>query len=319
MARLKVRVAQRSAEGASNVGIRLEALEPGGSLPPFDAGAHVDVFLPGGIVRQYSIANAPHDTGHYLLCVKLQAQSRGGSRFIHEHLAAGAELEISTPRNLFALRPAEHSVLIGAGIGITPLLSMAAHLAQEQQSFSLHYYTRSAEDVALRGHLGRFSSAQVQLHHSNLGRSPRTYVPAELHPPQPGTHLYLCGPLPFMAQFRQRALQGGWPDEHIHTEAFSASDTAPPAEPGSFEVQLNSTGTVYPVPAGETIAQVLQAAGVAVSLSCEQGICGACLTGVVAGEPLHCDAVLSEAEQALNNQMALCCSRSRSPRLVLDL
>jgi len=316
MSRLKVKVQQRSEQGTANVGIRLVAVD-GALLPDFEAGAHVDIFLPGGLVRQYSIASSPAQPDHYQLCIKLEPASRGGSEFIHRQLREGDELEISAPRNLFALQEGQHHVLIAAGIGITPLLSMAEALHCRGRSFALHYYTRTAADVAfgerLRGH---FAGAAVHFHHSSDGRSPREYLPAELAVPQPGTQLYLCGPSAFMSHLVERATAMGWAPEVIHREAFGAT---PLTEGEAFEVQLNSTGAVYNVPASHSIAQVLMEAGVEVPLSCEQGICGACVTGVLEGQPLHLDSVLSDGEQAGNRLMTVCCSRSRSARLVLDL
>lgn len=316
MRRLKVKVQQRSEQGTANVGIRLVAVD-GGRLPDFEAGAHVDIFLPGGLVRQYSIASSPAQRDHYQLCIKLEPASRGGSAFIHRQLREGDELEISAPRNLFALQEGQHHVLIAAGIGITPVLSMAEALHSRGQSFALHYYTRTAADVAFSERLrGHFAGAAVHFHHSNEGRSPREHLPGELAAPQPGTQLYLCGPSAFMSHLQARATILGWAPEVIHTEAFGA---APFADGEAFEVQLNSTGAVYNVAPSQSIAHVLAGVGVEVPLSCEQGICGACVTGVLEGLPLHLDSVLSDGEQASNRLMTLCCSRSRSARLVLDL
>lgn len=318
MSRLKVKVQQRSEQGTANVGIRLVALD-GALLPSFEAGAHVDIFLPGGLVRQYSIASSPTQPDHYQLCIKLEPCSRGGSSFIHSQLQEGDELEISTPRNLFALREGRRHVLIAAGIGITPLLSMAEALHSRGEAFALHYYTRHAADVAfgerLRGHL----TGAVHFHHSSEGRSPRDHLPEELAAPQAGTQLYLCGPSAFMSDLQQRATALGWAPEVIHKEAFSAGELPALTEGEAFEVQLGSTGAVYNVAPAQSIAQALMEAGVEVPLSCEQGICGACVTGVLDGQPLHLDSVLSAAEQAGNRVMTLCCSRSRSARLVLDL
>lgn len=319
MTRVKVKAVQLAAQGASNIGVRLEPL-PGQTLPAFEAGAHIDVFLPNGLIRQYSIASAPFMRDHYELCIKREAASRGGSLFMYEHLAEGDELEISQPRNLFALKPAEHYVLIAAGIGITPLLSMAAELFSKQQSFSLHYYTRTVADVAFRERLEtRFGKNHIHLHHSDAGRSPRQYLPQELSHPGLEQRIYMCGPAEFMNHVEVRLKQLGWPSDCVHKEAFSAAPLIVQENPGTFEIELRSTGLVYRVPAGQSIAHVLLGAGVDIPLSCEQGMCGACITGVISGQPEHLDMVLTDAERASNTQMMLCCSRSLSARLVLDL
>lgn len=318
MNRLTVTVAALAAEGAGNLGVRLEPL-PGQALPAFSAGAHIDVFLPGALTRQYSIASAPSHRDHYELCVKREPESRGGSRFIHQHLAVGAQLEISAPRNLFALQAADHHVLVAAGIGITPLLSMASALKEQQQSFTLHYYTRTRAEAAYAERLETlFTPGQAQLHHSDQDKSPRRHLPDDLLHPTPNAHLYLCGPAPFMRHMTERALGLEWAPAQIHQEAF-APVAAETVVGDAFEVQVNSTGQVVQVPAEQTIAQALMAAGVEVPVSCEQGFCGACLTRVLEGTPCHRDSVLSDGEKALNDQVALCCSRSRSGRLVLGI
>lgn len=317
MSRLTVKVAELTAQGSGNLGIRLVPL-PGEALPAFAAGAHIDVFLPGDMIRQYSIASAPSQRDHFELCVKKEPDSRGGSRFVHERLAVGDELSISAPRNLFAIEPADRYLLIAAGIGITPLMSMAAALKEQQHSFALHYYTRTRGEAAYAERLEtQLATGQVQLHHSDQGRSPRQHVPDDLMRPNPGTQLYLCGPEAFMRHMTERALSLGWLPAQIHQEAFAPVAATPAGD--AFEVQVNSTGQVVAVHAEQSIAQALMAAGVEVAVSCEQGFCGACLTPVLQGTPCHRDSVLSDGEKAMNDQMALCCSRSRSGRLVLGI
>ncbi|WP_455917716.1 PDR/VanB family oxidoreductase [Pseudomonas cerasi] len=319
MARLKVKVARLTLHGSGNLSVHLERLD-GQVLPVFEAGAHIDVFLPGDITRQYSIASPPSQRGRYELCVKNETASRGGSRFVHDELSLGDELDISEPRNLFSLKPAEHYVLIAAGIGITPLLSMAADLQEKNSSFSLHYYTKNAAQTAFLEYLQTaFSSDRINLRHSDDGNSPRNCLPDDLEQPMPETLLYLCGPQPFMTHMTEQAMRRGWGSHQMHREAFSTNGFAPQEEDQPFEVQLVSSGDVFQVEVGESIAQVLCNAGLDVPLSCEQGICGACLTGVLQGTPCHRDSVLSESEKAMNNQITLCCSRSLSERLVLDL
>lgn len=316
MSTIAVRVSAIEEQGLGNRSLRLEALH--GVLPPFEAGAHIDLHLPNGLVRQYSLAGSPRQRDHYLLCIKHEPLSRGGSAFIHQQLAEGCQLQISPPRNAFPLREAEHHLLVAAGIGITPLLSMAEELQAQGRPFSLHYYTRTPNDLAFAERWRRgFSPGSVQLHHSSEGRSPRRHLPVELLARREGSRLYLCGPQAFMSALHERASQLGWPESHIHSEAFAPGTDDRTGD--AFDVTLARSGRTVTVAPEQSIATALQAAGVEVALSCEMGICGACLVGLLEGQADHRDQVLSDAERAANRQIALCCSRSRSPRLVLDL
>lgn len=316
MTDIAVRISAIDTEGQGNRSLRLEALS--GELPPFEAGAHIDVHLPNGLVRQYSLAGSPRERGHYLLCVRHEAQSRGGSAFIHQQLQEGTELRISAPRNAFALQEAGYYLLLAAGIGITPLLAMAEELQARGMPFELHCYTRDPDELAFAGRLGQgFATGKVHLHHSASGTSARQHVPASLLDRPPGSRLYLCGPQAFMATQRERAAGFGWPHSHVHSEAFAAEASG--LMGGAFEVALARSGRTVAVGPQQSIAAALVAAGVEVPLSCEMGMCGACLTGLLEGEGDHRDQVLDEVERAANRQIALCCSRSHSARLVLDL
>lgn len=316
MALLQVVVTDIAEQGEGNRALTLAPLL--GELPPFEAGAHVDVHLPGGVVRQYSIASAPDERDrHYVLCVKLAPASRGGSRHIHEQLVAGQRLWISLPRNHFPLQADGPHLLLAAGIGITPLLSMAQALDARGEAFVLHHYVRERAQAAFAGRLAQgFAHGRVQVHADAEGESPLTHVPGELA--QPRGHLYLCGPGGFMDHFAALAERAGWPAQNIHSERFDPVELVR-ADDAPFEVELASSGEVVEVPAGQSIAQALGEAGIPVEVSCEQGMCGACVTGVLAGVPDHRDCVLGAAEHAANDRMTLCCSRSRSPRLVLAL
>ena len=316
MALLQVVVTDIAEQGEGNRALTLAPLL--GELPPFEAGAHVDVHLPGGVVRQYSIASAPDERDrHYVLCVKLAPASRGGSRHIPEQLVAGQRLWISLPRNHFPLQADGPHLLLAAGIGITPLLSMAQALDARGEAFVLHHYVRERAQAAFAGRLAQgFAHGRVQVHADAEGESPLTHVPGELA--QPRGHLYLCGPGGFMDHFAALAGRAGWPAQNIHSERFDPVELVR-ADDAPFEVELASSGEVVEVPAGQSIAQALGEAGIPVEVSCEQGMCGACVTGVLAGVPDHRDCVLGAAEHAANDRMTLCCSRSRSPRLVLAL
>lgn len=319
---LEVVVDAMSLQGQGNVALELAAADAA-PLPPFAAGAHVDLHLPNGLVRQYSIASAPDELGRYLLCVRREPASRGGSAYVHERLRVGDRLRISAPRNLFALQPARHHLLLAGGIGITPLLSMAQRLDREGLGFELHYYVQQRAQIAFAQRLATgFANGEVRLHCADEGRDARSWLPPGIETAGGDRQLYLCGPGAFMAHVAGHALAHGWDAGRIHREAFAPAVAATaPAGSGeeAFEVELASTGQVFAVPPGRSIAAVLGEAGVALSLSCEMGICGACLTDVLAGEPDHRDSVQSEQEKAGNRQMTVCCSRSRSPRLTLGL
>ncbi|TBV73471.1 PDR/VanB family oxidoreductase [Pseudoxanthomonas winnipegensis] len=318
---IEVVIDAMSRQGAGNLAVELVRAD-GQALPAFEAGAHVDVHLPGGLVRQYSIASTPADTSRYVLCVRREAASRGGSASVHERLRVGQALTISAPRNLFALRAGSHHVLVAGGIGITPLLAMAHQLRAGGASFELHYYVRSRAEIAFLRQLQGEFGARAHLHSAEEGRDARQVLPAALDGAGEDHQLYLCGPGAFMAHLREAALARGWDASHIHSEAFAPVAPLASAEAGAdtaFEVALASSGQVFTVAPERTIAAVLAEAGVPVSLSCEMGLCGACLTDVVEGIPDHRDTVQSEAEKASNRQITLCCSRSRSPRLTLAL
>lgn len=308
-------------QGENNLAVSL-VHENGEPLPAWQPGAHIDVHLPCGIIRQYSLTGTHTQTDSYVICVAKERASRGGSRYVHDTLRPGQRLSISAPRNLFPLHAARHVVLMAAGIGITPLYAMAKQLEATGNAFELHYYVKQRKSAAFLRELSQaFSHGRCEIHCSGEGKSARTTLPDALDAPGTDRRLYACGPQGFMQAVHKAASAKGWPDDRIHTEAFQ-----PPAQPvqaddsGSFIVTLASSGEQWPVPADKTIAQVLQENGVAVSLSCEMGMCGACLTPVKDGVVDHRDTVQSDAEKSATPQyVALCCSRSHSANLVIDL
>ena len=292
----------------------------GAPLPAFEAGAHIDVHLPGGLIRQYSLCNHPDENHRYLIGVLKDPASRGGSQAMHEQIQVGQTLSISEPRNLFPLSEnAQRSLLFAGGIGITPILCMAERLHQLDAEFELHYCARSIERAAFIERLRAAPFAErVHLHFDDGDAEQRLDAAALLADPDAGTHLYVCGPGGFMAHVLDTAKAQGWPDERAHREYFTAAPSNHDND-GSFAVQINSSGRIIQIPADKSVAEALEASGIEIQLSCEQGICGTCLTGVLAGEPEHRDLYLTEHEQARNDQFTPCCSRAKSPLLVLDL
>lgn len=286
----------------------------GGELPPFAAGAHVDLHLGNDLVRPYSLCGDPADRHHYQLGILKAPQSQGGSLAAHE-LQPGDEVWVGEPRNLFALDPAaRHSLLIGGGVGITPLLAMAAVLQAADRSFSLHYCARSRQQAAFVEALEASPYAnQVQMYFSDERRL--ILAPVLMDVPE-NTHVYVCGPARLMDAVTEQASALGYRSDQIHQECFSAEVATQGA---AFEVTIASSGLRVRVEQSQSIVEALALVGLKVCVSCKQGICGSCLTDVLAGEPDHRDSYLTDEEKAANTLILPCCSRAKSPHLVLDL
>lgn len=318
-ATLTVRVARKAHEATDICSLELVAAD-GSVLPAFTAGSHIDVHLPGGLTRPYSLCNSPLEAHRYVLGVLREPSSRGGSLAVHDTLREGDVLQISAPKNHFPMAPdAKRSLLLAGGIGITPILSMAEHLSACKADFRMHYSTRSVERTAFREHIAASEFAgQVQHHFDDGDAAQRLDLAAVLAAPQEGTHLYVCGPKGFMDTVLTTARAQGWPDAQLHSEFFSAEVVHLETD-AAFEVKIASSGKVVLVPKDQTVVQALSAAGVDILTSCEQGVCGTCLTRVLGGTPDHKDSYLLPEERAANDQFMPCCSRSKSPVLVLDL
>ncbi|KVH08721.1 ferredoxin [Burkholderia anthina] len=295
---------------------------------PFDAyepGAHIDVTAPSGITRQYSLCGNPDERRSYLFAVKKETHSRGGSRSLHDDVSVGAELSIGAPRNLFRLTDAasEH-VLIAAGIGITPLLSMAYALNRRGARYRLHYFARSRDHAAFVDELSAEPFAShVTFHYgvepdalaAELGRCMESI--------DLSAHVYTCGPGPFMDAVVAAAVTRV-PEDAIHLERFAAEPSAAvtaadDAAAKGFEVRLQRSGQSVRVAPDTSIVDALAKIGIEVDTSCGEGVCGTCMVPVLDGEPDHRDHCLSKAERASNTVICCCVSRARSPVLVLDL
>ena len=316
---LSVRVARKTVEAEGICSFELVSVD-GAALPAFAAGSHIDVQLPGGLTRQYSLCNDPAEAHRYLVAVLRDPSSRGGSAAMHERVAEGDVLTISAPRNHFALaHDAASHLLLAGGIGVTPLLCMAERLAHASGTFEMHYCTRSPSRTAFMERIQRSGFAErVAFHFDDGAPAQKLDIAATLGRPQAGRHLYVCGPKGFMDAVLGAARAQGWPESQIHYEFFGA-DVAPAAGDSAFEVMLASSGRVIQVAADRSVTQALVEAGVSIATSCEQGVCGTCLTRVIDGAPDHRDLYLTPEEQAANDQFLPCCSRAKSTRLVLDL
>ena len=313
-----VRIARKTVEAVDVCSFELVDLQ-GGPVPSFSAGSHIDVQLGDGVVRQYSLSNDPSETHRYLIAVLRDPNSRGGSVGMHA-LEAGATIAISDPKNHFALaHEARQSVLLAGGIGITPILCMAERLSNIGATFALHYCTRSPERTAFAERIRSSVFAdRVRFHHDDGADQQKLDAKSAIGAPEEGRHLYVCGPTGFMDWALATARELGWPEDRLHREYFAAGpiDTS---QDGSFEVQIASTGATIRIAADQTVVAALALAGIEVETSCEQGVCGTCLTRVLEGTPEHRDMYLTPEEQARGDQFTPCCSRAKSPRLVLDL
>lgn len=311
---LRVQVARKWLTAQGIAAFRLVPLA--GHLPAVQPGAHIDVHLPNGLVRPYSLVNAPGEGGHYVIAVKREAESRGGSACLHDSVREGDVLAVSAPRNTFVLRrDATDTLLIAGGIGLTPLLAMAQALAGSGLAFTLHAFAQSRAHLAFPERLDDLGARAV-VHPGLDAQGTGAALAALLGDYRPGRQVYLCGPAGMLAAARAAAAAGGWPADAVRAEYFAnpeAPDTA-----GAFEVALARSCLTLSVPEGRTVLQVLQQAGVEIPSSCEQGACGACMCDVIDGEPDHRDVCLSAGERA-EGRFLPCVSRARSARLVLDI
>jgi len=316
---MDVTVAKKSLEADDIVSLELVPSH-GSQLPAFDAGAHIDVHLPNGLIRQYSLCNPPTDRHRYVIGVLRDPRSRGGSVCLHDQVTQGDTLQISQPRNLFPLDPsARHSTLIAGGIGVTPILGMAEHLSVLEQEFELHYCCRTWRRMTFTDRIARSRFADKVYFHLDDGPPEQRFdARAALGEPKPDGHVYVCGPTGFLDHVLEAASALSWAESHVHREYFSATPTASGAD-GAFEVKIASTGRIFTIPADQSVVSVLQEHGIDIPLSCEQGVCGTCLTRVLSGIPDHRDIFMTDDEHARHDQFTPCCSRSKSSRLVLDL
>jgi ferredoxin-NADP reductase/nitrite reductase/ring-hydroxylating ferredoxin subunit len=314
-AALRVAVSRKWQAADGVAGFELRPLK--GLLPTFQPGAHIDVHMPNGMIRQYSVVNGPGESDRYVIGVKREADSKGGSLCMHETVREGDVLAISEPRNNFPLRrDAVKTLLVAGGIGVTPLLAMAQALEHQQLAHEFHYFAQNEGQLAFRDRLDGLKDTLVP----HLG----------LTPPQTGErlreilsdyredmHLYLCGPGPMLEAARGIAAGLGWPDRAVHFEYFKNTNEID--DSSTFEVALARSCLTLTVPAGKSILEVMREAGVDMPSSCEQGACGTCMATVIEGEPDHQDVYLNDAEKKAGARIMTCVSRAKSARLVLDI
>ena len=312
----RVRTLRYEADGV----ISLELLPAPGSpaFEPFAPGAHIDVQLPNGLVRSYSLLNSPEEPQRYVIAVLLERQSRGGSRYIHEQLRVGYVLPISAPRNHFALRAgASRHVLLAGGIGVTPLLCMLRMLAAQNAEVDFFYCARSRAQAAFVAEIEAMAGERVRVHtHFDDVAGGPPNLAALLSGFNADTHFYACGPAPMLDGFVATCEQQGKP--HAFIERFSAVE-APTEANGSYTVTLQRSGRTVSVQAGQSLLDALLDQGIGASFSCREGLCGACETRVISGQVAHHDSILTKAEREANRSMMVCVSHAAGEGLVLDL
>jgi len=290
----------------------------GASLAPFEPGAHIDVHLPNGLVRSYSLCNSSAETNRYVIAVARDAKSRGGSRVMHDTLRVGQNLKISQPRNHFPLNErAEKSVLIAGGIGITPMWCMLQRLEALQRDWKMIYAARGRTNAAFLGELLQMAQSHPGRVHLHFDQEQGLFdlEPAIASHVDKDTHVYCCGPVPMLQAFER--LTAKLPPEQVHLEYFQAKDT--PVTAGGVQIELARSKKILTVSEGKTVLDAVLEAGIDVPFSCMEGICGSCEVAVLDGEPDHHDSVLSDQQKRSNKTMMLCCSGAKSSRLVLDL
>jgi ferredoxin-NADP reductase len=269
-------------------------------------------------VRQFSLVVPDSNPDKYVVGVKRDAGSRGGSRYIIDEMRVGDQIKISPPRNNFPLVDnAEHVVLVAGGIGITPIWCMAQQLAALNRSWKLYYACQSRQDMAFLDELKQHDPQAVHLHFDDEAEGKFLDLAAAIEAAPQNTHFYCCGPNPMLKAFEAAAASR--PSANIHVEYFTPKDDATSGHIGGFWVELARSGEEYFIPEGKKVLEVLFEAGVDVDYSCELGICGACETRVISGIPEHHDSVLSEEEQATNEKVMICCCGCKTERLVLDM
>lgn len=286
----------------------------GKELPPFTAGAHIELTLGKELVRSYSLLNSSSERHRYVIAVQKDRESRGGSKWIHQNLRAGEIVPVNNPRNNFALEEtAEKSVFIAGGIGITPMLSMIDRLNALERDWQLVFCSRTRASAPFIELLEK--DPRVRLHFDREPGVEMLDIAGLVKEVPANAHLYCCGPIPMLDAFEEATKE--LPRERVHVEYFTAKE--PPATEGGFTIVLAKSGREIPVLAGKTILDTLKDAGLSTAHSCLEGVCGTCETKVLEGIPDHRDRILTETQRAAGRTMMICCSGSKSDRLILDL
>ncbi len=305
-------------EAEATFSIELRPVD-GGEFPAFEAGAHIDLHLPNGLVRSYSLLNDARERHRYVVAVLKDRASRGGSRYVHEQLRVGSVIKIGAPRNAFKLHEeAAHTVLVAGGIGITPLLCMARRLRSLGRSVELLYFARTRKHAAF---IDDINALGIPVHwhfDEQAGGPPDIKALLASRAVKAQAHYYACGPAVMLDAFEKCCAELGYTQAHV--ERFSPVEVAAAKDACStYTVHLQRSGRDIVVTPELSLLKALKAAGCNVPSSCEEGVCGACETQVLAGVPDHRDSVLSPAEKAASKSMMICVSGCKSESLTLDI
>lgn len=304
-----------SRAAASDGVVTLELAAPDGRrLPDWAPGAHVDLVLPNGVTRQYSLCGDRWDAHTYRIGVLREPDGRGGSAYVHDRLDVGDVVGLGGPRNNFALVPAQRYLFVAGGIGITPLLPMIQQAELLDADWQLLYGGRTRSSMAFCDELTRHGDRVHIVPQDEHGLLDLAGFVGE---PRPDTRVYACGPAPLLAALADATADR--PAHTVRTERFVAADAGAPARDTPFEVELARRGVTVTVGPGRTVLDAVTGAGADVLSSCRQGTCGTCETAVLAGDPDHRDSVLDDDARSAGDCMLVCVSRSRGDRLTLDL
>jgi ferredoxin-NADP reductase len=310
---LELRVVEKAAASEGVVTLTL-ARPDGGRLPDWAPGAHVDLILPNGDTRQYSLCGDRWDAHTYRVGVLREPAGRGGSAYVHDELRPGDLVGVGGPRNNFPLVPGERYLFVAGGIGITPLLPMIRQADLLGADWTLVYGGRTRASMAFLAELEAYGERVHVVPQDEFGLID---LPRWLAAPDPATKVYCCGPGPLLDAVEKGC--SGWPAHALRTERFVAREQGAPARSAPFDVELARTGTTVTVTPDVSVLEAVGRAGVEVLSSCRQGTCGTCETDVLHGVPDHRDSILDDAERAAGDCMFVCVSRSLGDRLVLDL
>lgn len=313
---LQAVVTHRWMEAKGILGVELQAVD-GNVLPPFTAGSHVDLHLPNGLIRQYSLCNDPSERRRYELGIALAPESRGGSQYIHASLQVGQRLQVGVPRNNFPLvRNAAQFLFVAGGIGVTPILSMIRQADGWRIPWRLLLCVRDREHLPYQAFLAQFGDRVVTHVDAEAGGT-KADLQCFLEEEPVAAHIYVCGPEGLMGAVAGLAQENSL--GNVHFERFAAVSAVVPAGNHVFRLRLVRSGKEFLVEEGKSILETLENAGIAHPFACREGLCRSCEAPILGGQADHCDFVLSDVEREENRSIMVCVSRAKTDVLELDL